>query len=249
MNFIIQFFYYILYQPLLNGLVWLYNYLPGHDFGLAIIVLTLLVKVILHPLSIKGLKSQQELAELQPKIKELQKKHSGDLQQQNKAVMELYKKHKVNPFSGCLPLLIQLPILIALYQVFLEGIKPDVLPTLLYPFVADPGQINNVFLGFLNLHSTGFIVGLAVLSGIAQFVQGKMAAKTSAAGNTSAAGMANFGKMMQTQTVYFFPLLTIFIVWKFGSAIGLYWLVSTLFSIGEQCIINKKLKAKLPLKN
>ncbi len=111
----------ILYQPLLNFLILLYIYLPGHDFGVSVIVLTVVVKLILSPTSIKALRSQKKMAEIQPRLSEIQEKYKEDKEKQSRATMELYKEAKVNPFSGCFPLLIQLPILIALYQVFLGG--------------------------------------------------------------------------------------------------------------------------------
>ena len=108
----------VLYRPLFNFLVLIYNYLPGHDFGLAIIVLTLVIRLVLYPSSIKSSKSQKALSELQPKIQELKEKHKGDKEKQARATMELYKKEKINPFGGCLPTLIQFPFLIALFLIF-----------------------------------------------------------------------------------------------------------------------------------
>lgn len=238
MNFIIQFFYLILYQPLLNVLVLLYLYLPGHDLGLAVIVLTLIIKLILHPVSLKGLRSQKALSVLQPKIKEIQRKYKNDRAQQNKAVMELYQKEKISPFSGCLPLLLQLPIIIALYQVFLNGLKAEALQKALYGFVSNPGVVNPTFLGVFGLEQKGFILAVALMAGVAQFFQTKLSDHH--LGAKPKAGGADFSSMMQKQMLYLFPLLTVFIIWKFGTVIGLYWLTSTLFSIVEQILINKK---------
>ena len=116
-------FHAILYQPIFNVLIALYNLIP--DFGVALIVLTILLRLALFPLSQKSIKSQKELSEIQPEIKKLQQQYKDDKQKQAQALMELYKEKKVNPMSGCLPLLIQLPILIALYQVCLNVFKPD----------------------------------------------------------------------------------------------------------------------------
>ena len=105
----------LIYRPLFNSLVFFYNIIPGHDFGLAIIALTILIRFALYPLSQKAIKSQKALSEIQPKIKEIQKQHQNDRAQQTKAMMEFYQKNKINPFSGCLPLLIQFPVFIGLY--------------------------------------------------------------------------------------------------------------------------------------
>ncbi len=227
----------ILYQPLLNILVLLYVYLPGHDFGIAVILLTLIIKIILFPISFKSIKSQKSLSRLQSKIKEIQEKHKDDKTKQSQAMMELYQKEKINPFSGCLPLLLQLPVLIALYQVFLKGLKPEVFKTFLYGFVPSPEVINFSFLGIVDLSQPNFI--LALLAGLFQFFQAKISflknkEKTEKKGD--------FSSMMQNQMIYFLPIFTVFIVWKLGAIIGLYWIVSTLFSIGEHYIVKSKIK-------
>ena len=98
----------IIYLPLYNLLVFVYDVLPFHDFGVAIIVVTLLIKFALFPLSKKQIESQKKMQEMQPKIKEVQNKHKDDKEKQSRALMELYKEHKTNPFSGCLPMVAQL---------------------------------------------------------------------------------------------------------------------------------------------
>ena len=115
----------LLYYPLFNLMVFFYNIVPGQDIGVAIILLTLLVRIVLYPINNKSIKSQKRLQEIQPKMKELQNKYKEDKQKQAKKLMELYQKHKVNPLSGCLPLLLQFPILIALYHVFINGFKDE----------------------------------------------------------------------------------------------------------------------------
>jgi len=236
MNIIIQFFYTILYQPFFNGLVLLYQYVSFHDLGLAVVILTLLIKVILHPLTIKGLKSQKVMADLQPKIKEIQARYKGEPQKQNQATMELYKTEKVNPFSGCLLLLLQLPILIALYQVFLKFLAKDSFTNILYSFVANPGEINTTFLWVIDLHSKVFIGLLAVLAGFVQYWQTKI----SSTAQPQAGGKKNFSNLMQKQMLYFFPVLGAIVVWQFGAVVGLYWVFTSIFSIGEQMLINRR---------
>lgn len=244
MNFIIQFFYTILYQPLFNGLVLLYEYCSFHDLGLAVLILTLLIKVILHPLTIKGLRSQKAMADLQPKIKEIQTKYKGEPQKQNQAMMELYKTEKVNPFSGCLLLLLQLPILIALYQVFLKVLNKDSLDGILYSFVANPGQINTTFFWVIDLNNKIFIGVLAILAGFVQFWQTKISSTNQPKSGVSG-GQKDFSNLMQKQMLYFFPILGAVVVWQFGAVIGIYWVFTSIFSIAEQMLINKKQKTKI----
>jgi len=235
MDLLINAFNIILYQPLFNVLVLLYEYLPGHDFGVAVIVLTILIKLLFYPLGVQAIRSQRALSELQPKIKEIQEKYKTDREKQGKAMMELYQKEKINPFSGCLPLLIQLPILIALYQVFWRGFQPEQM-TYLYSFVPQPGLINPTFFGIVNLAQPSLF--LAIFAGITQFIQTKMLTpktpKSKSKDKTS-----QFSNMMQKQMLYFFPIFTVFILLKMPSAIGLYWIVTTIFSIIQQYFIIK----------
>ena len=235
MDLLINAFNIILYQPLFNVLVLLYEYLPGHDFGVAVIVLTILIKLLFYPLGIQAIRSQRALSELQPKIKEIQEKYKTDREKQGRAMMELYQKEKINPFSGCLPLLIQLPILIALYRVFWRGFQPEQM-TYLYSFVSQPGLINPTFFGIVNLAQPSLF--LAIFAGITQFIQTKMLTpktpKSKSKDKTS-----QFSNMMQKQMLYFFPIFTVFILLKMPSAIGLYWIVTTIFSIIQQYFIIK----------
>lgn len=226
-----EFFHLILTKPLFNILIWFYNVVPGHDLGLAIIALTLLIRLVLVPSFQKSLRSQKELQQLQPKLNEIREKHKNDKEAQTKAIMEFYKEHKVNPFSSCLPLLIQLPILLALYRVFFKGLDGQV-GSELYSFVADPGKINTVFLGLVELTRPNFL--FAFLAGALQFIQSKMIApKTQSTPDKTAA-------MMNIQFTYFMPILTIFIAMKLPAGLSLYWAVTTLFAIGQQYYIIKK---------
>ena len=233
MNPIISAFNIVLYQPLFNALILIYLYLPGHDFGIAVIILTILIKLVLYPLGVQAIHSQKSMAQLQPKLKEIQEKFKDNKEQQSRAMMEFYKKEKINPFSGCLPLLVQLPILIGLYRVFWNGFGEAQLK-FLYSFVSNPGQINTTFLGMMDLAHASII--LAILTGIAQFFQSKMMMTKQ---NKSAA-RADMSQMMQKQMLYFFPAFTVFILWKLPAAVALYWLTTTLFTIVQQYIILKK---------
>ena len=238
MNFLAQIFNTILYQPLFNALIFFYNYLPGHDFGLAVIFLTLIIKIILFPSSMAAIKSQLALARLQPKIKQIQEKYKGDRVKQSQAMMEIYQKEKINPFSGCLPLLLQLPILIALYQVFLKGFSGEILQQNLYSFVSNPGVVVPTFLGVLNLAQPN--IYLAILAGVLQYFQIKLSTKQQGRSKASKGSLGN----IQNQMLYLFPVLAVFIIWKLGAVVGLYWVTTTFFAIGEQVFVAKKYHQK-----
>lgn len=228
----------ILYRPLFNGLVFLYNNLPGHDFGIAIIILTILIRILFYPLFQKSIKAQKEMADLQPKIKEVQEKYKKDKEKQARAVMELYKEHKVNPLSGCLPILIQLPILYAFFQVLRTGLDPARLSGL-YSFISNPGQLNPMFLGLVSLSKPNAV--LAILTGITQFIQGKMVAPK----NSANASKSDFASAMSTQMVYFMPVFIAFIALKLPAGLALYWTVLNLFGIAQQYFTIKKKKAEV----
>jgi YidC/Oxa1 family membrane protein insertase len=236
MEFFISAFNTILYQPLLNALIFLYQYLPGRDFGVAVIVLTVLIRILLYPLMMKSIKSQKVLSELQPKIQEIQSKYKDDKEKQTKEMMALYQKEKINPFGGCLPILLQLPILIALYRVFWKGLEPGAM-NYLYSFVPNPGAIDPTFLGLINLAVPS--IGMAFLAGIVQFFQSKMLVPKTKKTKPQEGQMAQFSGMMQKQMLYFFPVLTVFILWKLPAALGIYWIITALFSIGQQYLILK----------
>jgi YidC/Oxa1 family membrane protein insertase len=240
-EFLNNIFNIILYRPLFNVLILLYQYLPGQDFGVAIIILTILIRILFYPLSSKAIKSQKTLQDLQPKLQEIQKKYKDDKEKQTRVLMELYQKANINPFSGCLPLLIQLPILIALYQVLRRGLAPGEMLNL-YSFVPNPGEINSTFLGLVNLGEPSII--LAALSAILQFFQTKMLTPAMPQADKKDA-MTYFSNIFQKQALYVFPILTFFILLRLPSAIGLYWLVSTIFSMLQQYFIVKRISVPI----
>jgi YidC/Oxa1 family membrane protein insertase len=218
-----------IYRPILNLLVYLYNVLPGHDIGLVIILVTILIRVILAPFMHKSLKGQKAMNALQPKLTELREKHKNDKEGQAKAMMDLYKEHKINPLSSCLPVLIQLPILIALYQVFDKALKGNLEG--LYHFVVNPGFLDPRFLNFLDLSKPS--IPLAILAGLAQFWQSKSMMPTAGAGDATA-------KAMSVQMTYILPIISIVIAWRLPAGLPLYWIVTTLFAIGQQYYVARK---------
>lgn len=239
----IEFFKVVLYEPFLNVLVFFYNIIPGHDLGLAIIFLTLFIKLILFPLSRKSIRAQKSLKEIQPQMEEIKKKYADQKEKQAQAMMNLYKENKISPFSSCLPMLIQLPILIAVYQVFRVGLTDNNLPV--YSFISNPGTLDVMAFGFLNLAKASPV--LAVITGILQYFQMKILDPNSKSKEvvkkidqkTPEKG-GNMMSMMGKQMRFMMPALTVFIGFTLPSGLMLYWLVSLLFTIIEQEIVKKK---------
>lgn len=238
----IEFFKIILYQPLLNLLIVFYNLIPGHDLGMAIIFLTLVVKLILFPLSRQSIKAQKSLKDLQPKIEEIKKKYANQKDKQAQAMMAVYKENKINPFSSCLPLLIQLPILIAVFQVFRVGLTDVSLPV--YSFIHNPGGLNIMAFGILNLAKPNYI--LAFVTGILQYLQMKVLADNQPVKEMikqKEAKDENMMSLMNKQMKFMMPALTFFIGLTLPSGLMLYWLISVFGTIFEQKIVFKKKSA------
>lgn len=241
----------IIYKPIYNLLIFVYSVIPLHDFGMAIILVTIIIKFLLIPLSKKQIESQKKMQELQPKIKELQAKYKNDKEKQSRALMELYKEKKTNPFSGCLPMIVQLVFLIAIYRVLFNISNAGLMVNTadLYAFVPNPGQIHHMFLGIIDLASVlnlgKLTIGnlpqiiLIILAAGSQYIQTKMlmGKQTAAA---PAGKQADFSQMMSKQMLYLGPLLTLFIGIKFPAGLALYWLISTVFMIVQQYYIQKK---------
>ena len=234
----------ILYNPIYNALIFFYDVLPWHDFGISIIILTIILKILLYPLSVKALKSQRALQDLEPKIKALQAQYKDNKQELAKATMDLYKQEKVSPFSSCLPLLIQFPFLIALYQAMRQTLQSKGFEVL-YPFISNPETINPIAFGILDMSKPNIL--LAVFAGLAQFFQTRMLPskrppKGAGAGAKDEGQMAMMNKQMQ----YMMPLLTVFIGASIPAGLTLYWFLTTILTIGQQLLVfNRQKKSAL----
>lgn len=231
----------VLYQPLYNLLIGLVAVMPGHDMGLAIVVITIIIRIVLHPFSVSMFRSQRAMQRLQPKIRELQAEHKENKQEMSAALMKLYRDEKVSPWSSCLPLILQLPILLALYYVLDAGLK-EVNVGLLYSFVARPESISPIAFGFLHLNERNII--LAVAAGVAQFFQTKMLQVPPPAVDSAGAQDEKTMSMVNKQMLYFMPILTIIIGLRFPAGLTLYWFLTTLLTIFQQWYIFRQLDKK-----
>jgi YidC/Oxa1 family membrane protein insertase len=237
MNIFIYFYQVVFSRPILNVLVYFYQTIAFHDLGLSIIFVTLLIRLVLYPFFHSGAKQQMVMQRLQPKIKKLQEEHKDNKEKQAQALMDLYKEHGVNPLSGILLLVIQLPILIALYRIILSGLGASELSGL-YSFVANPHTINSTLLGVVNLQARSLF--LVVLAGIAQYFQARLAIWRNPAGD----GGLSPAEKMARQMAFIAPVFTVVIFYNLPAAVGLYWLASSIFSIIQQLIVNKHIREK-----
>lgn len=253
----------IFFQPLLNALIFLYNLL-GQDLGLAIIGLTVLIRGALTPLTLPSLKSGQKMKELQPEINKLKEQYGKDKQTFAKKQLELFKTNGVNPAAGCLPQIIQLVVLIALYQAFNLVLQSDGnlvvnLNKLLYaPLQLSQDFVLNTKFLYLNLAQpdlftipgikiAGFTLDklpgiFLILAAAVQFWSSKlmmpMAKKTTLVAQKTPGQTDDLATSMQTQMLYLFPLMTLFIGFKFPSGLILYWLVFSLIMLVQQLLLN-----------
>ncbi len=230
-------FHEILYRPLFNLLIWLYNVIPGADIGFAIIALTLVVKLVLWPLTHASLKSQKALQDLQPKLDALKAEHKDDKEKLAKAMMSLYSTEKVNPLSSCLPILVQIPILIALYSVLSAGLHAESLSSL-YGFVHNPGTINEMFLGIVDLGESNVL--LAILAGIFQYFQTRMLIASrppkQVLGTSGAKDEEMLASMNQAM-LYMMPVMTTVIGASLPGGLTLYWVATNIISIAQQYVV------------
>lgn len=228
----------IFYEPLLNGLVGLIGVLPFHDVGIAVVVLTIIVRFIIFPFTHSATVTQIKIKKLEPELKEIKDKFKKDNQEQARKIMELYKKHGINPVIGLLALFIQIPILFALYKVFLSGGGGfDV--NHLYSFISLPEVINTKFLGLIEMTKKSYF--LAGLASISQFFQMRLALppiKKPFAPSTSF--KENLAKSMSIQGRYIMPIIIFYIALKFSSALALYWTTMNIFAIVHEVIVGKK---------
>lgn len=234
MNFIQDFFTVTLYQPLFNALIALAFIIPGHSIGWAIIALTVIIRLALLPSGIKVLEHQIRLRALQPKMLEIQKEHGKDKAAHSKAIMDLYAAEKVSPFSACLPTLVQLPIFIALYQVFIGGLSTDKF-NLLYSFTPKLDSLNTTWFG-LDLTRPEVYVLPVLAAGLQYLVarQMQLLNPTTVGATAGKDGAPDMATMMSKQMLYVVPVITYFFTMKVPAALGLYWVATTLFMYLQQ---------------
>jgi len=227
-----------LYQPLYNTLVFIISAVPGANVGVAIVLLTIIVRGALLPLSHKQVVSQAKMRELAPHLEKIKEKHKDDKQEQARKMMEFYREHGVNPLSGCLLVVVQLPIIFALYFVFFKGL-PNLNAEHLYSFVHLPEAISMMFLGVL-LSSKSAI--FAIFAAVTQYFQIKLSIPplAPAAEGAKPSFKDDFARSMNVQMRYVLPVIVLVISYSISAAVALYWATSNLFSIAHELYVKKK---------
>ena len=228
-----------IYDPLYNGLVYLVGIIPTHDVGIAVVLLTIVVRIIVYPLSRRAVQAQLDMKKVAPEITKIRDAHKGDKQGESKAIFALYKERNIHPFASFLLILVQFPVLIGLYWVFSRGGLATIEGARLYSFVHIPPMINMEFLGIQNMAAHSIV--LAFLAGVTQFAytrlsMGPRGVKTA----TEASFSDDMARSLDVQARYVLPAIIGVIAYSVVAAAPLYWVTSNIFMIGQEYFAGRR---------
>jgi len=234
-------FHEVIYVPLYNALVALLSMGDWVDVGIAVILLTVLVKLILAPLSLKAARTQILMRDLEAPMREIRERYT-DKQEQGRKMLELYRERGVNPFSGIASLFIQIPIILGLYFVFLKGGLPTIDTDALYGFIPVPAQVDMFFLGLVDMAGKSYF--LAVLAGVSQYWQAHIALPVAAPRSENPTFQEDFTRTMQLQMRYVLPVFIVFVAYVASAAVALYWITSNICTILQELYAKRKLRSE-----
>lgn len=230
----------VVYEPIYNALAFFINLIPGGDVGLAIVAVTVLVRLILFPISWTAIKTQMTMRKIDPILKEMREKYKENKEELARKMMDLFKTHKINPFASFFLILIQLPVVIGLYLVLQNESKVVSFdPALLYSFIPAPTETSLQFLGLLSLSEKSIL--LALIVAVTQFVFAKLMmppASPKKAGSEPSFS-DDLQRSMSLQMQYVFPILLGVVAYATSASIALYFVVSNTFSIGQELVVRK----------
>lgn len=239
----IAFFKTIIYIPLYNILVLILN-ISWIDAGLAAVILTILVKLVLYPLAKKATVTQARMKEKEGELALIKEKYK-DKQEQAVKTMEFYKVNKINPFSSILTVLVQIPVIFSLYYIFFRSGLPVVDSSLLYSFIKVPVSVSMIFLGIIDVSQKSII--LALLAAITSFWQMHLASVSpNKKINTNPNNKEDFSAIMTKQMKYTMPFIVFFISWKISAIVALYWFVSNLVGIAQDVYVRRQMVKTSP---
>lgn len=226
----------LFFDPIYNFLIYLFTVIPWADAGIAVVIVTIIVRLILYPLSKKAVVTQARMAEIGPELNAIKEKYKNNSEEMARRTLALYREKSVNPFSGILVIIIQIPIILALYQIFLQF--PQVNTELLYSFVSAPEKIETLFLGLLDVSGKSALI--AFLAALSTYLQLYFSTKGQKEPQGNSFG-DNLTRNMQKQMKYFFPILVFFISYSISGVIALYWFTTNLFSILQDWYVKRNL--------
>lgn len=228
----------ILVQPIYNCFVWLIGVVPHGDVGLAIIILTLLVRAVFYPAFAASIRTNMAMQAVQPELDIINEKYKDNAEERGRSTMELFKKHRIRPFSSVLALLVQIPVLIALYYAFFRLGLPKIDTALLYPFVQAPAVVDTQFLGLLNMlaaHNIFITVLVAVLQYLVLYYSlSRMQVRSKSPEHEAAQ------RLQRNMMLYGMPAMMGAITFTFPAGAGLYFATGNLISLGQEWLIRRK---------
>jgi YidC/Oxa1 family membrane protein insertase len=229
-------FHNFLYLPIYNLLVFLVDVIPGGDVGIAVVLATVIVKLVLMPLSLRAVTTQRRMKLIEPKLKELKEKYKSDRERQAKEMLALYREHEIKPFSSILGILIQLPIVIALYFVFSREALLNIDPALLYSFVPVPTAVSPLFLGVFPVVEGS--IALAVIAALAQFAHAHLSVPlTKKVEGEKRSTAEDLGHMMALQARFVLPFIIGVIGFITSGAVAIYFITSSLVGILQEFVV------------
>lgn len=241
-----NFFNAVFYDPIYNSLVALVAIIPGSDVGIAVILVTIVIRLILLPFSLSAARTQRAMKTLEPKIKELKEKHKGNKEKEALDTLALYREAQVNPFASILTVFIQIPVLLALYFVFYYEPFPAINAARLYTFTPVPDMASLEFLGLISVAGKSMV--LAFLAGITQFYQAHLALSGTMKPSNEKSMQNDFQKIMGIQLKYVFPFIIAAISYSTSGAIALYFITTNLAGALQEIYVRRKLGALDPTK-
>ena len=236
------FFHTVFYDPIYNALVAL---VPGSDVGVAVIIITIIIRIVLLPSSLSAARTQRAMKILEPRIKEVKERHKGDKEKEALETLALYKEAQVNPFASILTVFIQIPVLLALYWVFYYepfSTVSAINAARLYSFTPMPQTVSLEFLGIISVASKSLF--LAALAGLTQFIQAHMALSGTMKPSNDGSMQGNFQKMMGMQLKYVFPFLIAIISYTTSGAIALYFITTNIAGSLQELYVRRTLHAE-----
>lgn len=230
------------YDPLYNLLTFLIDIVPGGNVGFAVILLTILVKIVLFPVIIKGMRTQMLLRTLEPKLKEIKEKFKSNTEEQARATLALYRENHINPFSVLVPILIQTPFLLALFFIFSHGGLPVIKADILYSFVPLPNTISMHFLGFFDVSERSILLALA--SGVSQYVYGILSLPKLEPRKHDASFKDDFARSFQMNIRYILPAIIAVFAYSLPSAVAIYWITGNIFGSFQELYVRREFRKK-----
>lgn len=237
-------FYNFIYEPLYNGLAYLVDVVPAHDVGIAVIILTIVVKIVLFPLSRQAIRTQSAMRGIAPEVEAIKEKYKDKQEEQARAIFALYKERGIRPFSSFFLILIQFPILFGLYWVFWHGGLPDMDPALLYSFVPLPDVVNMEFLGLVDMGERSLF--LALLTGVTQYIYTRlsMGPRMPKPKEKNPSFSSDMARSFDLQARYVLPLIFAGISYTLSAALPLYWTTSNVFMIAQELLMGRRFREK-----